>query len=205
MLGKLRRKHQIKQDIDVPGNLGAKSAAETVITVPDGLGTEPAVGWRAWKVAATFEGHVRIVSPDLGGAWPGAGAWHEGLLCGDCAVKRNQDCHCGINAFTDQDKLKGTQYAPLPVIGVVELAGEVRQFADGWRGQHARPTELHVFEGEDELARQLQQSYGCPVLADRPRQKLPKRWRLTPSEWALLLVFPIMMIALLIVRLTTHG
>jgi hypothetical protein len=118
--------------------------------------------------------------------WASGGAWTPAMLCESCRHARDLDCHCGLNAFAERSGLAAEELDGHEVLGVVELAGEVVQFEQGWRGELARPVELHVRVGQIELAQQLAATYGCPAVADLlpPRRPEVKRGAVMPAAVA---------------------
>lgn len=168
MMSKRRASRKIEH-LDAQG-AGSAARAEPSLTIPDGMSSESAIGWRAWRVVRTFDGQARLVGPIIAAPWATGGQWTEGLLCVQCSEARNEDCHCGINAFADQELLAASSLGREMVIGEIELSGQVVQYESGWRGQLARPKRLivrplHADQAQQAelLAAELSEVYACDV------------------------------------------
>jgi hypothetical protein len=145
---------------------GAAEARDLATSIPDGIGHQALIGWRAWRIIETNRG-LRLSSPMRGFQWqPG---WQNTAACSSCAhdPARSSQCGCGFNAVKHRRQLE--PYGLAPVVGEVELAGEVRQFRKGYRSEQARPLRLHLRRGQEALAQQLRDTYEIDVITDRPR------------------------------------
>lgn len=82
---------------------------------------------------------------------------------GGLAQKAGDQCHCGINAFGTEHQIQMSNYFnSCQAIGVVHLSGEVRQFAKGWRAQHAQVARVWATQPEyEEIVREAAKSVGA--------------------------------------------
>jgi hypothetical protein len=108
---------------------------------PLSVSREPLHGWRSWSV-----GGDHLVSPHYALEWPHSGAR------GECPHEEipvhERECPCGINAFKHpwQILLASHYHERGSLIGEVELTGQVRIFARGYRSELARPTRLWALD-----------------------------------------------------------
>jgi hypothetical protein len=115
-----------------------------------------------------FEHRLRSLTEQT--FWPG-----EGRFTGSCRAEPPTGheapgvrCECGIWAFRDRAPAEATVAAYVhcgsPVAyGRVALWGRVVEHERGWRGQYARPLELHLCGAADDIAWELVEAYGLPV------------------------------------------
>lgn len=135
--------------------------------------TEPALGWRIWRVVgdrlhavvwgtpweprARFEAVCRA-EPSLFWADERFPAAH---------ASPGRECDCGVYAFADRadaellarEKVDGDVIA----LGRVSLWGRVLEGDRGWRGRYAYPYDLILLGGTEELARRLRALYAVDV------------------------------------------
>lgn len=152
----------------------------------------PVEAWRAWKVkrgappgedrlqemADAFDAGLNpfreLLRPWLSGVGHQE-AWKPGTMTARCAgalgadhEAPQQDCSCGVWALTSREAAErvANEYGTL-VIGRVQLWGRIMVCGDvGYRAQHARPVEIVVLDGDETLARELGETYGCQARAE---------------------------------------
>lgn len=144
------------------------------------FGTEPIVGWRAWKIAAYSlrDGRVepRLAAISDRAIWPAGRRYEATCKPGGLYPSRGwhetpwPDCQCGVWALHTREAAEakaGTDGC----FGPVHLWGRVLEFEHGYRAQYAYPKALYFWRRSDGLPAELERLYGVPsyVLASDPR------------------------------------
>jgi hypothetical protein len=148
------------------------------------FGTEPLVGWRAWRIVE-LERRDGTTEPRLA-SLTGREFWTpRRRLTAQCLPRDRgvyafsagrrpfheapwPGCDCGVWALRDQAAIESFirhdgQDARAVCFGPVYLWGRVLEFSKGLRGQHCYPKQLHLLRGDTELAARLVELYGVPV------------------------------------------
>jgi hypothetical protein len=117
-------------------------------------GTEPIVGFRAWRLVLDPEG-PRIAPTTPRPVWPPreapaatcSGAHTRLYLVFDPTATPHrcpdEGCTCGWHAMRDASTLVRPG-GPAAVVGQVSLWGKVIEHARGWRAEHAYPARLRL-------------------------------------------------------------
>jgi hypothetical protein len=137
------------------------------------FGTEPIVGWRAWRVV-TFQRRDGTSEPRLAPLYDPI-TWRPRQRVEAICNRRGGElheapwptCQCGIWALPERDaaeRLVGSASDEV-AFGPVALWGRVLEFERGYRAQYAYPRKLYLYkDAEAGLAGRLQKAYGVPAL-----------------------------------------
>jgi len=139
--------------------------------------------WRAWKVSGV-SGELRLQA--LGGSHVWEPKQQINAKCNNSSgygftlsvggalkpitphLAPAVDCSCGVWALKDLDRLVaaiGSSYGEIRVLGQVSLWGRVVETENGYRAQHAYPSELWLFDNSLE---ELGAIYDVPVRSIQP-------------------------------------
>jgi hypothetical protein len=115
--------------------------------------------------------------PDDGAPWRlgsiagPSSSWGDGTIPAACIYQQhaapNLDCHCGFWAMEREDQLadviasycRGSSFA----FGQVQLWGRYVRHRLGWRAQFARPYDITVVNGTEDMLRSLRDFYATDV------------------------------------------
>lgn len=130
---------------------------------------EPIIGWRSWRFSISQQ---QLVSCIRQTTWPACERLEAECLTGTAGTMRcrhapQEDCSCGIYAWTERKSLKRmVRITPdsIPVWGSVSLWGDVVEHEDGVRAEFAYPYELFVSERHEDVARRLRDFYRVDVV-----------------------------------------
>lgn len=141
--------------------------------------SDPIVGWRAWTLVRSY-GEWILQSPDKESVWSPGQALRATCPANHETQAQREACNCGINAFDSKEQLFKEGYSKHPVIGQVNLWGEVTKYNKGWRGQWGAPIRLILqMEASDialKTADDLARLYGVPVeITPRAEPKKPAK------------------------------
>lgn len=120
-------------------------------------------GWTAWQAGWGPGQGALLVNVPVHNAWETQRGWTDEVLCHECRSELDETCLCGMVAFERREDIG--EVAKDHFVGRVELRGNVRRIAGGWRADQARPIEIHVPEHLADLAPSYARSYACTVRA----------------------------------------
>lgn len=146
------------------------------------FGTEPIIGWRAWRVGpfqptvqwliteldrgkCTYQELLeKVKSPHLRSV-NNTDVWEPGEKANCLVTDRHQapdlQCECGYWALKSEDLLVNTASFYPDAYGTVKLWGRYCEFEKGYRAQYAAPEKIYVFKQEH--VEPLARIYQCQV------------------------------------------
>jgi hypothetical protein len=131
-----------------------------------------AYGLRAWSVVGE-RGDERLVGAYQAAPWP-PGRWLE-ATCGKgkAHAAPGHDCTCGIYALHPRPRAARQVLSGYGRIGgIVEAAGAVEIYEDGFRAERARPYALIAGRRHQALLHRLAERYGAELIDGRDADAL---------------------------------
>jgi hypothetical protein len=141
----------------------------------------PVFGFRSWRVMAD---PANPVGPMLAGVGVDAMWGQEAAECLAGLPTHDHgcpdaNCYCGYWLLKDEDKMADVwhryrnQTKGPWAYGTAQAWGRVIDAENGYRAQHARPVDVKLVDGTEQVAQMLRDRYGCQV----ELVELPDDWR----------------------------